>query len=392
MNGEIVANTEAEAVRLLRAEGKFAVRMARKTERIDRKTAEELVLGGGRVRQEDIIFFFSQLSIMVETGVTLADAINACFLQAPPGGYRTVLKGVLHSVESGEPFSVALAKHPRAFGSFYVNLVRAAEASGGMAPMLRRCADYVAAQRETRKKVKSALTYPAVLLIVATGVTAFLMSYVLPKFLDIFAGREATLPKPTLILMAVTNFLTERWLSVISGIILGVSIVVWFFRSGLTRVWADRCKLDIPLLGKILRRSYIASALRTLGVLVESGVSMLDAVAITGSLSDNYHFERLWSDVGARLHRGDQLSAPLGNSTLMPKPVIQMIEAGEKSGRLGAVLIRLCDFLDEELRTTIKTVTQLIEPIMVAVMGVVVGGIAIALLLPILTISRAIAH
>ncbi|MBU0719323.1 MAG: type II secretion system F family protein, partial [Planctomycetes bacterium] len=337
-------------------------------------------------------FFFSQLSIMVETGVTLADAIHACLAQTPPGGFKTVLTEVLRNVESGESFSAALAKHPKAFGDFYVNLIRAAEASGGMAPMLRRCADYLTARREVRKRVKSALTYPLVLLVAAAGVTAFLMTFVLPKFLSIFSGKEAALPMPTVILMAVTDWLIAYWMFVLGGLTLGTALLMWFFRAGVTRPWADLVKLRVPLVGKILWKSYITSALRTLGVLVESGVSMLDAVAITGALSGNYHFERLWSDVAGRLHRGDQLSAPLVGSTLMPRPVVQMIEAGEKSGRLGAVLIRLCDYLDEELRTTIKTVTQLIEPIMIAVMGAVVGAIAIALLLPILTISKTIGH
>ncbi len=392
LDGEIVAGTEGEAVRLLRAEGKYVVRLRELAERVDREAAKVLVLGGGRVRREDIIFFFSQLSIMVETGVTLADAIHACLAQTPPGGFQTVLTEVLRSVESGESFSAALANHPKAFGDFYVNLIRAAEASGSMAPMLSRCADYLTARREIRKRVKSALTYPLVLMVAAVGVTAFLMTYVLPKFLSIFSGKEAALPTPTLILMAVTDWLVAYWIFVLGGLALGTGLMVWFFRSNVTRPWADRVKLRIPLIGKILWKSYITSALRTLGVLVESGVSMLDAVAITGALSNNYHFERLWSDVAVRLHRGDQLSTPLADSALMPRPVVQMIAAGEKSGRLGPVLIRLCDFLDEELRTTIKTVTQLIEPIMIAVMGAVVGGIAIALLLPILTISKTIGH
>jgi type IV pilus assembly protein PilC len=390
LSGEIIASTEGQAVRLLRAEGKYVVNLRQSAERIDSEAAQVIVLGGGRVRREDIIFFFSQLSIMVETGVTLADAIHACLAQTPSGRFQIVLKEVLRNVESGEPFSAALANHPSVFGDFYVNLIRAAEASGGMAPMLRRCADYLTAQREVRKKVKSALTYPLILMVAATGVTAFLMTYVLPKFLSIYAGRRAALPTPTVILMAITDWLTAYWMYVVGGSATGGLLIVWFFRSKVTRPWADGVKLHIPFLGRILRKSYVTSALRTLGVLVESGVSMLDAVAITGALSGNYHFERLWSDVAGRLHRGDQLSAPLAGSVLMPRPVVQMIEAGEKSGRLGAVLDRLCDFLDEELRITIKTVTQMIEPLTIAVMGAIIGAIAIALLLPILTISKTI--
>ena len=394
-DGDIIAKTQAEAARLLRAEGKYVVKLRQLADAAagqGREDAQIIVFGGGRVRQEDVIFFFNQLSIMVETGVALTDAIHGIVAQTPPGKFQTVLNRVLRDVESGEAFSNALANHPKAFGGFFVNLVRAAEASGTLGPMLKRCAEHLTNRRETRKKVKSALTYPLVLVLVAAGVTAFLMTYVLPKFLGIYAGKEAVLPMPTVILMAVTNWLVEYWMPLLGSLVAGVAVLVWFFRADVARPYAHWVALRTPLFGKMLRKSYISSSLRTLGILVDSGVSMLDAVDITRSISDNHYFQQMWSEVDARLHRGDQLSAPLFKSTLMPRPVVQMIEAGEKSGRLGPVLVRLCDFLDDELRISVKTVTQMIEPVMIAVMGTLVGGIAIALLLPIFSISKVIAH
>ncbi|MFQ5591657.1 MAG: type II secretion system F family protein [Phycisphaerae bacterium] len=392
LNGEIVAKSEVEAARLLRADGKYLVALRRLAEQVDPEVLDELVLLGGRIRQEEIIFFFSQLSIMVETGVSLADAIHASISQTPAGRLKSVLKDVARCVESGESFSAALGHHPKVFGDFYVNLLRAAELSGTMGPMLKRCAEYLTKRLELQKKIKSALTYPLILVFAAIMVTAFLMTYVLPKFLVIYAGKQAALPSPTVMLIAVTDWLVAYWAFALTGTLLGAVVLIWFFRAKSMRRQAHWVQLKLPIVGKMLQKSYIASGLRTLGILVDSGVSMLEAVAITRSLSSNYHFEKLWRDVAARLHSGDQLSAPLESNTLMPRPVVQMVRAGEKSGRLGTVLVRLCDFLDDELAATLKTMTQLIEPLMIAVMGAIVGGIAIALLLPILSISKVIAH
>ncbi len=395
LDGEIIAKTQGEAVRLLRAEGKYVVRVRELAESAigsGRSEAQVLTFGGGRVRQTDTIFLFNQLSIMVETGVSLTDALHGILAQTPGGRFQTVLRQVLHDVESGESFSAALATHPKVFDDFFVNLVQAAEASGTLGPMLTRCAEYLTQRRETRKRVKSALMYPLVLLVAAAGVTGFLMTYVLPKFLSIYAGKEAALPLPTVMLMAVTDWLVEYWMFVLGAGVVGVVVLVWFFRARAARPSAHWVQLHAPLIGKMLHKSYITSSLRTLGILVDSGVSMLEAVAITRSISGNHQFEQMWSEVDAHLHRGEQLSAPLYESALIPRPLVQMIEAGEKSGRLGSVLVRLCDFLDEELRLTIKTTTQMIEPIMIAVMGCVVGGIAIALLLPIMSISKVIGH
>jgi len=392
LNGEISANTQAEAARLLRTDGKYVIKLRQLAERIDGKSAAILTLGSGRVREADIVFFFNQLSIMVETGVSLTDAINGILTQTPKGRFQAMLEEVLRDVESGESFSTALANHPKIFGDFFVNLVRAAEASGTLGPMLRRCADYLTSRRETRKKVQSGLMYPLALLAAAVGVTTFLMAYVLPKFMGIYAGKEAALPAPTVALMTVTNWLTTYWMWVLGGSVAAIGLGVWFFRSISTRPYAHWIQLRVPLIGKMLQKSYITTSLRTLGILVESGVSMLDAVAITRSISNNHHFQRMWSDVDECLHRGEQLSTPLFASTLMPRPVVQMMEAGEKSGRLGAVLIRLCDFLDDELRITVKNVTQMIEPVMIGIMGCIVGGVAIALLLPIFSISKVIGH
>lgn len=392
LKGEIIAQGKSEACRLLRAEGKFVTALQESTKPVEGDDEQAMALVGGRVRQEEIIFFFSQLSIMVDTGVSLADAIDAAVTQATHGRFQAVLKDIQGRVEAGEPFSAAMSQHPKIFGDFYVNLVRAAELSGTMGPMLRRCADYLTASRDLQKKIKSALTYPVILLIASIGVTIFLLTFVLPNFLTIYAGKEATLPLPTVILISSTDWLIEHWLSVLVGSVLTTAGSIWFMKSGATRSQSHWLRLRAPVLGPMLRRSYVTTSLRTLGILVDSGVSMLEAVGITRALSSNHHFARLWANVAERLQHGEALSKPLEGSDLMPRPVIQMIKAGETSGQLGTVLDRLCDFLDNDLRKSIKTTTQMIEPLMIGIMGFIVGGIAIALLLPIMSISKVIAH
>ncbi len=392
LKGEIIAQGKSEASRLLRAEGKFVTSLDESSKPLDIDDEQAMALVGGRVRQEDIIFLFSQLSIMVDTGVSLANAIDAAVTQAPHGRFQSVLKDIQGRVESGEPFSTAMSHHPKVFGDFYVNLLRAAEVSGTMGPMLNRCAEYLTSSRELQKKVKSALTYPLILMIASAGVTIFLITFVLPNFLTIYAGKKATLPLPTVILVTGTDWLMAYWAPVLAGSMIAITSSIWFMKSNSTRTQSHWLRLHVPILGGMLRRSYVTTSLRTLGILVDSGVSMLEAVWITRALSNNYHFATLWAKVAERLQHGEALSKPLEGSDLIPRPVIQMIKAGESSGQLGTVLDRLCDFLDNDLRQSIKTTTQMIEPIMIGIMGAVVGGIAIALLLPIMSISKVIAH
>ena len=392
VQGAITATSVADATRTLRADGKFVVKLQEITEAAGDAAVTQIKIGGRRIKTDDVVFFASQMAVMVDTGVALTEALGAIIEQTTSPAFKTTLEKVLADVESGMPFSDALAKHPRAFKSLFVNLVRASEASGKLGPMLQRVAEYMLGQRETRRKVAGAMIYPAFLLFMSIGVTVFLMTFLMPRFTGIYAGKEDVLPTPTKMLIALSNWLTGHWplcVSVIGASILGVILYARMPQGVRTAHWL---LLRIPLVGRMMHKTYLTRSLRTLGTLIESGVAMLDAVGITRNVSGNVYFEDMWDEVSRHVQVGEQLSKPLFACPLMPRGVTQMISAGERSGHLPLVLERVSVFLERDLEQAIKRMTNMIEPIMIVIMGAIVGSVAIALLLPILTISRAMTH
>ena len=390
--GVIAAPSESEAARTLRAEGKFVVKLAEITEAAGAAAAAPISFGGKRVKPYDVILFASQMSVMVDTGVSITEALSGIIEQTASPAFRTVLQKVLADVETGTPFSTALAKHPQAFKPLFVNLVRASEASGKLGSMLERCAAYLTSQRETRKKVVGAMIYPTFLMGMSIAVVVFLLVYLMPKFTGIYAGKEQMLPAPTMILMAVSGWLATNWMWWSSGALFIIGALVLYLRSRAGVRSLHWLTLHTPLVGRMLHKTYLVRSLRTLGTLIGSGVSMLDSVGITRAVVGNRYFQDIWDEVDTRVQGGEQLSIPLLETRLVPRSVTQMIRAGERSGHLAEVLDRISTFLEHDLDQTIKRLTQMIEPIMIFIMGAIVGSIVIALLLPIFTISRVMGH
>lgn len=390
LHGVIVAATRSDAAKLLRADGKFVVKLAEMADAVE--AVGQFRIGGRRVRGDEVIFFATQMAVMVETGVSITDALEGIIEQTVSPAFKGVLAKVLADVQSGTPFSLALAKHPRAFKPLFVNLVRASEASGKLGIMLDRCAAYLTNQRDTRRKVVGAMIYPAFLMTMAIGVVIFLLTYLMPKFLTIYRGRENLLPAPTKALIAVSNAFSHGWVSWLAAAVALALAALWLLRStsgGRARDWLA---LHVPLIGGMLHRALLVRSLRTLGTLIDAGVSLLDAVSITRAVVGNRYFQDLWDTVDERVQQGEQLSSPLLQTTLIPRSVTQMVRAGERSGQLGEVLARISTFLERDLEQSIRRVTLMIEPLMIFVVGAIVGSIVIALLLPIFTISRVMAH
>jgi type IV pilus assembly protein PilC len=353
---------------------------------------EELDDGPGliprRISKSEIIYVTSQLAIMVETGVTLSTALDGIVREERNYSLKRVLTELKNAVESGEDFSTALARHPRQFDKTYVALVKASEATGSLAEMLDRISRYLRKELETRGKVRAAMAYPSVMLVLAIGVTIFLLTYVLPKFTPLFTRKGIQLPKPTIVMMAISDVLMTYWYFWLAG---AVALLVGFLVGKRTepgrRIW-DGVRIRLPIVGPVLRKIVISRALRTLGTMVKSGVSMLDALQLTADVSGNYHYEQLWLRVKDQVTEGDQIHSALASNPLFPPVLVQMIRAGEETGKLDVVLERVSDHFDQEVEVSLKTCTSLIEPIMIALMGLVVGGIGMALLLPIFTLSR----
>ena len=336
---------------------------------------------------KDVMDFTNQLAVMVKAGINIRTALDAVGDQLTNTKFQAVVRQLPADVEAGQPFSDALAKHAKVFPTLYVNMIRASELSGNFAHMLERIAGYLRDQIETRSMVIGAMVYPAIIGFMAVGTTIFLLAWVLPKFTALFAGKEHLLPKPTKILMAASDFLRTRWyvcVGVAGGAIGGFFA---FARSEWGRPKWDAAKLRIPLFARMLRALYISRGLQTMGELVNAGVPMLETLRITGNVSGNAKFEAMWRRVHQAVERGEKIAKPLENQALLPSSVVQMISAGEESGNLGEVLRDVADFYNSELKATIKTVTAMIEPLMIVVMGLLVGFIAMSIILPIFKMS-----
>ncbi|MDD4888512.1 MAG: type II secretion system F family protein [Phycisphaerae bacterium] len=341
-----------------------------------------------RISTDDIIFLTTQLAVMTETGVPLADALDAIREQSNSAKLQAMLNDIAERVKSGEEFSASLARHEKVFSTMYIAMVKAAEASGTLGIMLDRVAEYLVDEQETRKKIKGAMTYPCVMIFFAVAVTVFLMAFVLPKFTGIYASRAAALPLPTKFIMAISNVFVYHWLMLILGTT-AISVSSFLFlRSERGKDWWADAVLKMPLIGGMVRKMNITRCLRTLGTLIGTGVSMLDAVQITRQIVVRGPFARLWGDVDAALRDGLQLSDPLLKTNLIPRSVSQMITAGEKTGKLAEVMEKVAAFCDRDMKSQIKTATAMIEPIMIAVMGIIIGTVVMALLLPIFNISK----
>lgn len=341
-----------------------------------------------RIKRSEIIYVTTQLALMVDTGITLSVALESVAGQEENPSLKKLLIELKSSVEAGEDFSAALAQHPKHFDRMYVSLVKASEETGLMAEMLDRISDYMQKEADTRARVRGAMAYPAVMSVIAVGVTIFLLTFVLPKFQPLFESRGTSLPTITIWLMNTSDLLLGYWYFWLAGL---VALVIGFLFGRRTQPGQraiDWSKINAPIIGPVIRKVIISRTIRTLGTLLSSGVSMLDALQLSSMVSGNVFYEAMWRRVIDKVTTGSQVCESLADESLMPATVVQMIGSGEETGKLDDVLTRLSGHFDREVESSIKTATSLIEPLMITAMGVVVGAIAMGLLMPIFTLSR----
>jgi type IV pilus assembly protein PilC len=341
-----------------------------------------------RVRSRDLITTTQQLAILVESGVTLAPALAAAIEEERNPTLRAVLRKVKESVEGGQDFSSAIAQFPRVFNATFVALAKAGEKTGALGSMLRRAAGYMQSEYETRSKIRSAMIYPAIMLIMSIAVTTFLLTFVLPKFVPVFESRHAKLPKITVVMLGISDFAVKYGPAVISALG-GLAVAgVIFRRTKKGREWWDAFKLRVPMLGMVTKKVALSRSVRTLGTLLGSGISVLEAIELAAEIAENTVVRRAWLSIKDGLIEGRRICDCMKQHAIFPRSLVQMVAAGEETGHLDAVLERTAEFYERELETTIKTVTSLIEPVMIIVMGFVVGTIGLSLLLPIFSLSR----
>ena len=340
--------------------------------------------------RKDILTFTTQLAVMVRAGISLQDALEGIGDQCDKQKFKAVIHDLKVRIEEGNSFSQALAEHPTVFNNLYINMVAAAEASGSLSDMLQKLAEYLDQEAETRSQVKGAMVYPIIIAVMAVTVTLFLLCFVLPRFTALFKGKEHLLPTPTILLMTASAFMRHWWFAIIPGI--GACLWgFWFFiNTPVGRLWWDKTKLVLPLIRTLCRSLYITRSLHTMGVLTNAGVPILDTLLITSEIAGNAHYKKMWRQVHECVKGGQKIAYSLTGSKLLPAGVVHMIRSGEDSGRLCEVLEDVTNFYARELKTVIKTVTSMIEPIMICVMGVVVGFIAMSVILPIFKMSSVV--
>jgi type IV pilus assembly protein PilC len=342
-----------------------------------------------KVKGTELLVFTRQLSTIVSAGLPLMQGLDILAEQCEDANFAAVVNAVGQEVESGETFSDALRKFPRAFPDLYVSMVRAGEAGGDLDGVLLQLADYLEASEELRRRIKSAMTYPVVafsmIIIIATG----LIMFVVPQFAEIFGSFGKKLPLPTQILINVSNFLRQWWSWFV---ILGVGIgtyagVKLYAKTAVGRYNLDALRLRMPVFGDLLRKVAVSRFTRTLSTLIRSGVAILQAMEIVERTAGNEVYARAIRAAGESVRNGETLAEPLARSQVFPAMVTRMIGVGEKTGALENMLMKIADFYDSEVKATVDALTSLIEPILIGMMGVVVGGIVIALFMPILQLS-----
>ena len=347
---------------------------------------------GRRIHRDDVIFFVNQLAVMVETGVRLTEALDAIADQSANGGLKQVLREVCDEVKGGSELSAALSKHPKVFSGVFVALMRASEVSGAMAAMLHRLSGYMKQERQARKQIKGAMTYPLCMLGFCVVVVIAMLVFILPRFEKIYAGKGAVLPLPTRMLLALSHGLTDYWPFVLAGLAAAVTGAYMYFKTPDGRAFLSRVRIKIPIIGGMYRKVYLARSLRTMGSMIEAGVDVLDGLEITAQAVGNEAYAQVWRDLAQHVKEGSTFAEQLYMSKMIPRTVAQMVDAGERTGKLGQVMNRVAEFCEDDVTVAVKTLTSMIEPIMIIVMGVIIGGIAMALLLPVFSLSKVVAY
>jgi len=354
-------------------------------------------LTNAKVKSADLILFTTQLSVMLDSGVVLSDALDAIAEQAENGILKMIIMDVARKVKGGERFSKVLALYPKVFDSMFISMVKASEASGRMAEMLNVLSGYLSFEAETKKRIKGALTYPFIMALMAVAATGTLMFFVLPRFMGIYESKGAALPKITQILVNFSKILAN--FEIMTMIVTMLIVVVVFFSQWAKTVSGrrvlDYLKIRTPIIGTMFIDTVVTRSMRIMATMINTGVNLLDSIQVIQGACDNYYFQRLWMGVDEKIKDGYQLSESIlitqGNDLIAPG-IIQMIRAGEKSGKLGEVCDKVSIFYEKKLEGSIRNVMSLIEPVMITILGGIIGTIAIALLLPVFRISTVIAH
>jgi type IV pilus assembly protein PilC len=344
----------------------------------------------GKISMRDVVIFTRQFSTMINAGLPLVQALDILAKQSENKALKDVTRAVVFDVESGHTVADALRKHPKAFTDLYVNMVAAGEAGGILDTILMRLATFLEKNDALVRKVKGAMIYPGVIMSVAAIAIVVLLLFVIPVFEKMFESVGMPLPLPTRVVISMSRFLQSYWWVVIAGFMFAGWSLKKYYATSDGKLAIDKMLLKMPVLGDVLRKSAVSRFTRTLGTLIGSGVSILDGLEITAKTAGNRVIQDAIMESRASIAGGETISAPLQKSQVFPPMVISMIAVGEQTGGLDEMLSKIADFYDEEVDAAVSGLLSLMEPVMIVFLGVVVGGMVVAMYLPIFDMMNAV--
>lgn len=383
-SGFFEAQDRAQAVDALRKKGLIIVSV---NEVPSKFKFSIMSFGGKKVKTDDLVVFSRQLATMVDAGIPLVGALDILGEQVENKAFGNIILKIRNDIETGSSLSDALSKHKRVFSTLFVSMVKAGESSGMLDEILDRLAAYLEKTSNLQKKVGSALIYPAVVSSMAIAITLLLLLKVIPIFKGIFAGFGAALPKPTMVLITISDALRKYFL-IMAAIFIGIVFCVSrYIKTEKGRFSYDSLLLRMPIFGILLKKVAISKFTRTLSTLIKSGVPILNSLDIVGKTSGNKAIEVAVDTVRNNVREGESIADPLARSKLFPPMVVRMISVGEQSGQLEKMLSKIADFYDEQVDTAVSGLTSLIEPLIIAFLGIVIGTVVICMFLPIFRIA-----
>jgi len=359
---------------------------------IEETAKRRSVYTGGSVKLEEVVIFSRQLATMVDSGIPLVQALDILCEQIEKPAFKSILSKIKDDIETGSSLSDALARHPAVFSTLYVNMVRAGESSGALDDILDRLASYLEKTNTLQRKVKSSLVYPVVVITMAMLITLVMLLKVIPTFKGIFSMLGGELPMPTRILIFVSDTIRQMFLYVASGVAVAVFALKKYAKTPQGKENFDRMLLSMPVLGPLFRKVAVAKFTRTFSTLVKSGVPILVSLEIVGKTSGNAVIEKAVESVRTGIKEGENIADPLAKSGAFPPMVVRMIKVGEQTGELEKMLTKIADFYEDQVDAAVSGLTSLIEPLIIGFLGIVIGGIVIAMFLPVFKLTEIVAR
>jgi type IV pilus assembly protein PilC len=388
----IDAATQEEAQQLIRQKGFFVTKISeRVAKKKNPKAAAKKKKGGkkksftiGKMSNKQLCLFTRQLSTLQDAGLPILRSLKILEGQSKPGVLKNTLGDVVEDIESGSTLSEAFGKHPKAFDKLYCNMIKAGEAGGALEAILQRLADFKEKAQTLKRRVKGAMVYPAVVILVAMVIVGFILYFIIPKFEVIFLDFGVDLPGMTKFLIVASHFVIQKFWVVILVPILVWIIIKLLYRNRTGAYVCDRIVLLIPVMGQIVEKSTVARTMRTLGTLVQSGVPILEALNIVRDTAGNAVFERAFTRIYDSIREGETIAQPLREARIVDDIVVNMIDVGEETGDLDTMLNKIADNYEEEVEVLVESLVSLLEPMMIVVLGGIIGFIVIALFMPLI--------